>query len=64
MAKYVITGTPQKIVGKYLKVVQALNELHALGEETGVHWCDPAINGLTGSIVQDDTTGEWRFVQE
>ena len=63
MAKYVTVATPKKTVGKYLKVVKALNELHMLGEETGVHYCNPEINGISGTIRQDDRTGEWSFVQ-
>lgn len=63
MKKYVETSHPQKTVGAYLKVVKALNELQALGEEARLHPWSPAITGLTGGIVQDLDTGEWRFVE-
>lgn len=63
MAKYVETGTPRKTVGAYLKVVKALNELQALGEDVGFHYYLAALTGITGSIVQDDCTREWTFVQ-
>lgn len=63
MPKYVEVGMPQKTVGAYLKVVKALNELHALGENTGFHAWDPIIVGISGAIAQDAETGEWRFVQ-
>lgn len=63
MAKYVETGMPQKTVGAYLKVVKALNELHALGEELWVNEPDVRIIGITGTIEQDPDTGVWSFVQ-
>lgn len=63
MAKYIQRETHRKTVGVYLKAVKALNELNRLGEETGVHWQNPEINGLSGTIAQDNVTGEWHFVQ-
>lgn len=61
MSKYVQRGTPKKTVGAYLKVVKALNELHALGENTGFHEWDPVIVGITGRIFQHPETGEWSY---
>lgn len=63
MSKYVETGTPRKTVGAYLKVVKALNELEALGENTGFHAWEPLITGITGVIAHDPETGEWHFVE-
>lgn len=63
MSKHVVTGIPRKTVGAYLKVVKALNELQALGEDVGVHFCRSELVGLTGGIVQNDHTGEWTFVE-
>lgn len=63
VAKYVVTATPRKTVGAYLKVIKALEELQALGEEVGFDFYRTQLNGLTGSIVQDATTGQWSFVQ-
>lgn len=57
MPKYVETGMPQKTVGAYLKVVKALNELEALGEDPDFHHSDPAIWGLSAVITKDD--GVW-----
>lgn len=48
---------PQKTVGAYLKVVKALNELEALGEDPDFHHSDPAIWGLSAIITKDD--GVW-----
>lgn len=64
MAKYVQTGTPQKTVGAYLKVVKALEELQQLGEDIGFHHYRTELTGLTGSIILDASTGQWRFNQE
>lgn len=63
MAKYVETTHPQKTVGAYLKVVKALEELQQLGEDVGFHYARTELNGITGSIVLDATTGKWTFVQ-
>lgn len=63
MAKHVVTGTPRKTVGAYLKVIKALNELNQLGEDVDFHAWDPAIVGITGGITRDTATGQWRFVQ-
>lgn len=63
MAKYVETGTPRKTVGAYLKVIKALNELNQLGEDVSFHFYRTELTGTTGSIVQDDCTREWTFVQ-
>lgn len=61
MSKYMTPGTPRKTVGAYLKVVKALNELAALGEDTDFHPWNPEITGLLGKITKDD--GVWRFTQ-
>jgi hypothetical protein len=61
MAKYVKVGTPQKTVGAYIKVVKALNELNALGEDIGFHHYRTELTGTLGSLVQDDCTREWTF---
>ncbi len=61
MAKYLEPGHPRKVVGAYLKVVKALKELDRMGEETGFHAWDPAVVGLTGTIIRRD--GEWTFVE-
>lgn len=61
MSKYVETGIPKKTVGAYLKVVKALKELDALGENTGFHPWDPVVVGATGRIYQDHETGEWTY---
>lgn len=50
-------------MGAYLKVIKALNELQALGEEVGFDFYRTQLNGITGSIAQDDCTREWSFVQ-
>lgn len=63
MAKYVHRGAPRKTVGAYLKVIKALNELTAMGEDPDFHAWDPCITGITGGITRDQATGEWRFVQ-
>lgn len=63
MSKHVETTHPQKTVGAYLKVIKALNELQALGEEVGFDFYRTQLNGITGSIAQDDYTREWSFVQ-
>lgn len=63
MSKHVETTHPQKTVGAYLKVIKALNELNALGEDIGFHFYRTELTGTTGSIVQDDCTREWTFVQ-
>lgn len=63
MAKYVETGTPQKTVGAYLKVIKALNELRDLGEEVVFHPHQDSLYGITGRIQEDPETGEWSFVQ-
>lgn len=63
MAKYVETTTPRKTVGAYLKAIKALNELQALGEDVSFHFYRTELTGTVGSIVQDDVTREWTFVQ-
>lgn len=63
MAKYVETTHSQKTVGAYLKVIKALEDLQALGEDVGFDFYRTQLNGLTGSIALDATTGKWSFVQ-
>lgn len=62
MGKWTIRNTaPQKTVGVYLKAVKALNDLEALGEETGFHAWEPVLVGITGRIVKRD--GKWIFLE-
>lgn len=63
MSKYVETTHPNKTVGAYLKVIKALEALQALGEDVSFDFYRCQLNGITGSIVQDDVTREWSFVQ-
>lgn len=63
MSKYVTVGIKQKTVGAYLKAVKALEALQELGEDVAFDFHLTQLNGTSGSIVQDQTTGEWTFVQ-
>lgn len=61
MSKHVQTGTPRKTIGAYLKVVKALNELEALGEDIDFHPWEDSLFGVTGKITRNHKAGEWRL---